>query len=216
MRPKTETLRAILNCGLIPVVRAERAEQAIEIAAAIKKGGVNVIEVTMTVPGAIDVIKEVARLYGEEVLVGAGTVLDGVTARIAILAGAEFIVAPSLDKDTIQVCRRYDKISVPGALTPTEVLRAWEWGADLVKVFPVDLVGGPSYIKALKAPLPHILLVPTGGVELENAGAYIKAGAAALGVGSALVDKKAVAERNYEMLTQKAQRFLEEIERARS
>jgi len=177
---------------------------------------VPVLEITMTVPGAIEVMREISRRYGKEVVLGAGTVLDGETARMAILAGAEFIVAPNLDRGTLEVCSRYGKISVPGAFTPTEAITAWQWGADLVKIFPVDMVGGPKYISALRAPLPQILYVPTGGVELENAGAYIKAGAAALGVGSGLVDKKAVAEKRYDLLTEKAKRFIEEIKKARS
>ncbi len=216
MAGKAENMKIVLDCGMIPVIRAESAEQAMEIAAAIKAGGVPVLEITMTVPGAIEVMREVARRYGKEVVLGAGTVLDGETARMAILAGAEFIVAPNLDRGTLEVCSRYSKISVPGALTPTEAITAWQWGADLVKIFPVDMVGGPKYISALRAPLPQILYVPTGGVELENAGAYIKAGAAALGVGSGLVDKKAVAEKRYDLLTEKAKRFIEEIKKARS
>jgi len=216
MASKAESMKIILDCGMIPVVRAESAEQAMEIAAAIKAGGVPVIEITMTVPGAIEVMREVSRRYGKEVVLGAGTVLDGETARMAILAGAEFIVAPNLDRGTLEVCSRYSKISVPGALTPTEAILAWQWGADLVKIFPVDMVGGPKYISALRAPLPQILYVPTGGVELENAAAYIKAGAAALGVGSGLVDKKAVAEKRYDLLTEKAKRFIEEIKKARA
>ena len=216
MASKAESMKIILDCGMIPVVRAESAEQAMEIAAAIKAGGVPVIEITMTVPGAIEVMREVSRRYGKEVVLGAGTVLDGETARMAILVGAEFIVAPNLDRGTLEVCSRYSKISVPGALTPTEAILAWQWGADLVKIFPVDMVGGPKYISALRAPLPQILYVPTGGVELENAAAYIKAGAAALGVGSGLVDKKAVAEKRYDLLTEKAKRFIEEIKKARA
>jgi 2-dehydro-3-deoxyphosphogluconate aldolase/(4S)-4-hydroxy-2-oxoglutarate aldolase len=216
MGTKAENMKVILDCGLIPVVRAESSDQAMHIVEALQAGGLPVIEITMTVPGAFEVMREVSRRFGGEVVLGAGTVLDGETARMAILSGAEFIVAPNLDRSTIEVCSRYSKISVPGALTPTEAVTAWQWGADLVKIFPVDMVGGPKYISALRAPLPHILYVPTGGVELANAGAYIKAGAAALGVGSSLVDKKAVAERKYEVITDLAKRFLEEIKKARS
>jgi 2-dehydro-3-deoxyphosphogluconate aldolase/(4S)-4-hydroxy-2-oxoglutarate aldolase len=216
MASKAESMKVVLDCGIIPVVRAESAEQAMEIAEALKAGGLPVIEITMTVPGAFEVMREVSRRFGKEVVLGAGTVLDGETARMAILAGAEFIVAPNLDRGTIEVCSRYSKISVPGALTPTEAVTAWQWGADLVKIFPVDTVGGPKYISALRAPLPHILYVPTGGVDLANTAAFIKAGAAALGVGASLVDKKAVAEKKYEVITDLAKRFIEEIKKARS
>jgi len=205
----------LLDIGLVPVVRASSADDAMRIVDAIREGGVNTIEITMTVPNAIGVMEEVAKKFGDEVLLGAGTVLDAETARASILAGAEFVVGPCLDEELIRICKRYAKIVIPGAMTPTEILRAWERGADIVKVFPAGNLGGPKYIRAIKAPLPQILLNPTGGVNLENAGEFIKAGASVISVGSALVDKKAVAERRFEILTEKARRFLEEVKKAR-
>jgi len=199
----------------VPVVRASSADDAMEIVDAIKEGGINTIEITMTVPDAIKVMEAVARKFGDDVLLGAGTVLDAETARASILAGAEFVVGLCLNEDLIRICRRYAKIVIPGAMTPTEILKAWEEGADIVKVFPAGNLGGPKYIKVIKAPLPQILLNPTGGVNLENAGEFIKAGASIISVGSALVDKKAVAEGKFEVLTKKARQFLEEVKKAR-
>lgn len=216
MADKQATLQAILDVGVMPVVRATSAAQAMEIAEAIKAGGVNCIEITMTVPGAIKVMEGVADKYGKEVLLGAGTVLDAETARACILAGAEFIVGPGLDLRMVEVVLRYGKIIVPGALSPTEVIKAWSAGADLVKIFPAGNVGGPAYIKALKGPLPHIPMVPTGGVNLKTAGEFIKAGAAALAAGSALVDKKAVTEGNWDVVSENAKKFVEEVKKARA
>ena len=170
----------------------------------------------MTVPNALEVLRKVAEKFSNDILLGAGTVLDGETARAAILAGAQFIVGPCLNIELIKVCKRYSKIVIPGAMTPTEILYAWEVGADIVKVFPAGNLGGPSYIKAIKAPLPHILLNPTGGVNLNNAGEFIRAGASIISVGSALVDKKAVAEKNFKELTNRAAKFLEEVKKARA
>ena len=215
MRDKSSNLKMLLDIGLVPVVRASSADDAMRIVDAIREGGVNTIEITMTVPNAIGVMEEVAKKFGDEVLLGAGTVLDAETARASILAGAEFVVGPCLNEELIRICKRYAKIVIPGAMTPTEILRAWERGADIVKVFPAGNLGGPKYIRAIKAPLPQILLNPTGGVNLENAGEFIKAGASVISVGSALVDKKAVAERKFEILTEKARRFLEEVKKAR-
>ncbi|TET10673.1 bifunctional 4-hydroxy-2-oxoglutarate aldolase/2-dehydro-3-deoxy-phosphogluconate aldolase [Candidatus Aerophobetes bacterium] len=215
MRDKTYNLKMLLDGGIIPVVRASSSEEALKIVDAIREGGIEVIEITMTVPDAIGVMKAVAKKLGDEVLLGAGTVLDAETARISILTGAEFVVGPSLNEDLIRMCKRYAKIVIPGAMTPTEILRAWEMGADVVKVFPADQLGGPGYIRAIKAPLPQVLLNPTGGVNLENAGEFIKAGASIISVGSALVDKKAVSEGKFEILTRKARQFLEEVKRAR-
>jgi 2-dehydro-3-deoxyphosphogluconate aldolase/(4S)-4-hydroxy-2-oxoglutarate aldolase len=210
-----ETLAKILEEGVVPVIRVSSAQEAWEVAKAIKEGGVSVLEVTMTVPGAMDVIKEVSQKFGKEVLLGAGTVLDPETARAALINGAQFLVSPSLNLDVIKVSNRYSAVVIPGALTPTEILTAWEAGADLVKVFPIAQVGGPAYIKALQGPLPHIPLVPTGGVNLQNAGEFIKAGAAAIAVGGELVDKKAVAEKKYSVIVENARRFLEEVKKAR-
>lgn len=210
-----EALAKILEEGVVPVIRVSSAQEAWEVSKAIKEGGVSVLEVTMTVPGAMDVIKEVSQKFGKEVLLGAGTVLDPETARAALINGAQFLVSPSLNLEVIKVSNRYSAVVIPGALTPTEILTAWEAGADLVKVFPIAQVGGAAYIKALQGPLPHIPLVPTGGVNLQNAGEFIRAGAAAIAVGGELVDKKAVAEKKYSVIVENARRFLEEVKKAR-
>lgn len=213
---KSDVLRFIAQTGVIPVVRAESPEEALHAMDAIREGGVSVLEVTMTVPGALRVIEEVTRRYGSEAVIGAGTVLDAGTARACILAGAHFIVSPSLDLDTIACCRRYSVAVVPGALTPTEVVSAWSAGADFVKVFPAGALGGASYIKALKAPLPQIELVPTGGVSLKTAADFIKAGASALGVGADLVDIKALRSGQGRVITERARQFIDIVREARS
>jgi len=207
-----ETIRAV---GVIPVVRAQSADEAITAIDAIREGGIPILEITMTVPGAVGVIEEVSRRYGNEAVVGAGTVLDGETARTCILAGARFVVSPSLNLETIEVCRRYGIAVMPGALTPTEVVQAWSAGADFVKVFPAGAVGGASYIKSLKAPLPQIELVPTGGVSLKTAADFIKAGASALGVGADLVDVQAIREGKQSVITERAQEFVRIVREAR-
>jgi 2-dehydro-3-deoxyphosphogluconate aldolase / (4S)-4-hydroxy-2-oxoglutarate aldolase len=210
-----EALAKILEEGVVPVIRVSSAAAAFEVAKAIHEGGISVIEVTMTVPGAMDVIKEVSQKFGKELLLGAGTILDPETARAALLNGARFLVTPTLNLDVIKMCNRYSAVVIPGALTPTEILTAWEAGADLVKVFPIAQVGGPAYIRAIQGPLPHIPLVPTGGVNLQNAGEFIKAGAAAIAAGGELVDKKAVAEKNFSVIVENAQKFLGEVKKAR-
>jgi 2-dehydro-3-deoxyphosphogluconate aldolase/(4S)-4-hydroxy-2-oxoglutarate aldolase len=212
---KAEVINRLIEIGVIPVVRASSSSEALQAIAAIKAGGVSVVEITMTVPGAIEVIREVVNKEGAEVLVGAGTVLDAETARACILAGAEFVVSPALNFDTIAMCRRYSKAIMPGALTPTEVLAAWQAGADFVKVFPCDSLGGAKYLKSLKAPLPQIDLVPTGGVSLKTAAEFIKAGASALGVGSDLVDLKALREGQADLITERARQFIEIVREAR-
>jgi 2-dehydro-3-deoxyphosphogluconate aldolase/(4S)-4-hydroxy-2-oxoglutarate aldolase len=212
---KIATVNRILEVGLIPVVRAESSDLAIRAVEAIKAGGVSVLEITMTVPGAIRVIEEVAARFESDTLVGAGTVLDAETARACILAGARFIVSPSLDIKTIECCRQYSVPVMPGALTPTEVVTAWKAGADFVKVFPANAVGGPGYIKALKAPLPQIDLVPTGGVSLKTAADFIAAGASALGVGSDLVDTKALRAGEDKTITDRARQFIDIVRSAR-
>jgi 2-dehydro-3-deoxyphosphogluconate aldolase/(4S)-4-hydroxy-2-oxoglutarate aldolase len=206
---KSEVLKRIRDTGLIPVVRAESSDLAMDAVAALKAGGLDVLEVTMTVPGAIEIIERLAREFGDETLIGAGTVLDPEIAEACIQAGARFIVSPALDEATIQFCRERDVAVFPGALTPTEVVRAWKAGADAVKVFPAGAVGGASYLKALKAPLPQIELIPTGGVSLKTAADFIKAGAMALGVGADLVDPKALREGNSALLIERARQFLE-------
>jgi len=215
MGDKTFNLKMLIQGGVVPVIRASSSDDAMKIVEAIKEGGINTIEITMTVPNALGVMEAVAKKFKGDVLLGAGTVLDAETARASILAGAEFVVSPCLNEDLIRICKRYAKIVIPGAMTPTEILRAWEMGADIVKVFPAGNLGGPEYIRAIKAPLPQILLNPTGGVNLENAGDFIKAGASVISVGSALVDKKAVSEGRFEVLTEKARQFLEEVKKAR-
>src|SRR6202171_3625522 len=212
---KTDVIQRIKSIGLVPVVRVASADEALRAIDAIKKGGVSVLEITMTVPGAVGVIEEVAKRFGDDVVVGAGTVLDAETARSCILAGAQFVVSPSLNLDTIACCRRYGIAVLPGALTPTEVVQAWTAGADLVKVFPAGALGGASYLKALKAPLPQIELVPTGGVSLKTAADFIKAGASALGVGTDLVDVKALREGKASVITERARQFVEIVREAR-
>jgi len=212
---KREVFNRMVSEGLIPVVRVSSAREAMDVADAIKEGGVSFIEITMSVQGAIDVIKELTQKYKDEIIMGAGTVLDTETGRAALLAGAQFIVSPTLNLDLIQLAHRYSAVVIPGATTPTEILTAWNAGADMVKVFPAGQLGGPEYLKALRGPLPQILLVPTGGVNLQNAGAFIKAGATALGVGGELVDKKAVKEKKFSVITDNTRAFLEVIKEAR-
>ena len=213
---KSEVIRQIRETGIVPVVRAASADEAMRAIDAIKEGGVSVLEITMTVPGAVRVIEEIAARFGADATVGAGTVLDAETARACILAGAQFIVSPALDLETIACCRRYGVAVLPGALTPTEVVEAWTAGADFVKVFPAGALGGASYIKSLKAPLPQIELVPTGGVSLKTAADFIRAGASALGVGADLVDTKALAEGRGNLITERARQFLEIVRAARA
>jgi 2-dehydro-3-deoxyphosphogluconate aldolase/(4S)-4-hydroxy-2-oxoglutarate aldolase len=212
---KRDIFNRMMSEGLIPVIRVSSSQEAVDVADAIKEGGVTLIEITMSVPGAIDTIKELTRKYKDEIIMGAGTILDPETARAALLAGAQFIVTPTLNLDVIQLAHRYSAVVVPGAMTPTEILTAWNAGADMVKVFPAAQVGGPEYLKAIRGPLPQILLVPTGGVNLQNAGAFIKAGAAALGVGGELVDKKAVKEKKFNVITENTRAFLKAIKEAR-
>jgi 2-dehydro-3-deoxyphosphogluconate aldolase/(4S)-4-hydroxy-2-oxoglutarate aldolase len=212
---KREVFKRMITEGLIPVIRVSSAQEAIDVADAIKEGGVTLIEITMSVPGAIDTIKELTQKYKDEIIMGAGTVLDPETGRTALLAGAQFIVSPTLNLDLIQLAHRYSAVVIPGTMTPTEILTAWNAGADMVKVFPAAQLGGPEYIKAIRGPLPQILLVPTGGVNLQNAGAFIKAGAAALGVGGELVDKKAVKEKKFNVITENTRAYLKTIKEAR-
>jgi len=212
---KREIFNRMVAEGLLPVIRASSAREAIDVAEAIKEGGVSFLEITMTVQGAIDVIKELTQKYRDEIIMGAGTILDPETGRAALLAGAQFIVSPTLNLDLIQLAHRYSAVVIPGAMTPTEILTAWNAGADMVKVFPAAQLGGPEYLKAIRGPLPQILLVPTGGVTLQNASAFIKAGATALGVGGELVDKKAVKEKKFNVITENARAFLKVIKEAR-
>ncbi|MGA2629587.1 MAG: bifunctional 4-hydroxy-2-oxoglutarate aldolase/2-dehydro-3-deoxy-phosphogluconate aldolase [Terriglobia bacterium] len=213
---KEKALTKIREVGLVPIVRAPSPEDAMRAAEAIIAGGIGIAEITMTVPGALKVMEAVAERYGDKVLLGAGTILDTETCRAAILAGAEFIVTPSLDVRVIEMARRYSKPIFPGALTPTEVLTAWQAGADMVKIFPCGPVGGAKYIKALKGPFPQIEMVPTGGVNLETAADFIKAGASAVAVGGELVDVKALKEGKLDQITETAKKFVEAVRAGRA
>jgi len=213
---KEKSLALIREVGLVPIVRAPSPDDALRAAEAIIAGGIGIAEITLTVPNAIRVMERVAERYGDKVLLGAGTILDPETCRAAILAGAEFIVTPSLNRSVIELAHRYSKPCLPGALTPTEVVTAWEAGADLVKIFPCGPVGGPKYIKALKGPFPQIEFVPTGGVNLETTPEFIKAGATAVAVGGELVDLKALREGKVEVITSTARRFLDAVRAARA
>ena len=210
-----EILSVITEVALVPVVRTSTAEQAIQSVEAIYKGGVRAAEITMTVPGAVRALEKLADRFGGKILLGAGTVLDPETARICMLAGAEFLVCPSLKPATIEMAKRYSKVVCPGALTPTEVLTAWEAGADAVKIFPCGNVGGAKYIKALKGPFPQIEMIPTGGVNLETVGDFLKAGACAVGVGGELVDGKCMKEGRYDIIEERARQFRAAVAQAR-
>lgn len=212
---KTETLKRIADGGLIPVVRAPSGEDALRVVDALKEGGVDVIELTMTVPGALKIIEELARRYGDTVVLGAGTVLDSETTRACILSGAAFVVSPMLDETIITCCRTYGVAVLPGALTPTEIVRAWRAGADMVKVFPCGALGGATYVKSLKAPLPQVDLVPTGGVSLATIGDFIRAGASAVGAGADLVDLTKIRNGDAAVVAQNARRYLSSIRAAR-
>jgi 2-dehydro-3-deoxyphosphogluconate aldolase / (4S)-4-hydroxy-2-oxoglutarate aldolase len=208
-------LRSIVETGVVPVVRTSSAESAVLAIEAVYRGGIRAAEITMTVPGAIKALEKLADAFGDKLVLGAGTVLDPETARMCMLAGAQFFVTPALNLKTIEMAKRYSKIIMPGALTPTEVVTAWEAGADFVKVFPCGALGGPKYIKALKAPLPHIEMVPTGGVSLENTAEFLQAGAAAVAVGAELIDAKTISEGRYEVFEERARQFLAQVAKAR-
>jgi 2-dehydro-3-deoxyphosphogluconate aldolase/(4S)-4-hydroxy-2-oxoglutarate aldolase len=211
--PKIENLKRIEETGIVAVVRAENPEQALKIADAVKAGGIQAIEITMTVPGAIDVIRELAETYrNNEILIGAGSVLDAETARACLLAGAEYIVSPCLDEDTIKLCNSYQKIVMPGAMSVTEVHKAMQYGADVVKIFPATLFG-PKIIKAIKGPIPQAPLLPTGGVSLDNVKEWINAGSFAVGVGSELT--AGAKKGDYEEVTRTAAEFVKRIREAR-
>lgn len=213
---KTDTLSRIVQTGIVPVVRASSGEEALGVIDAIRAGGIDIIELTMTVPGAVDIIRELARRYGEEIVLGAGTVLDTETARTCMLAGARFIVSPIVDLGTIACCRTYSVPVMPGALTPTEIVGAWRAGAAMVKVFPCSAVGGAGYVKALKAPFPEIDLIPTGGVSLATVADFIHAGASALGAGADLVDLKKIRAGEAAAVTEKARHYLQAVRQARA
>ncbi len=204
---KETQLRHILDCGIVAVVRSPDSQQLVEVVRALADGGVTVAEITMTVPDALGMLRQVRQALGERVLLGAGTILDTETARAALLAGAEYLVAPTLNLDVIRLCQRYSKLVIPGAFTPTEILTAWEAGADVVKVFPAEVVG-PAFFKAMRGPLPQIRLMPTGGVDLNTAADFLRAGACCLGLGSQLVEPRAVAERDFDRIRELAGQYI--------
>lgn len=210
----SEAVQHIKKTGIVPIIRTSDKETAVRSVEAIYEGGLTCAEITMTVAGAIGALEEVAKRFGSKILLGAGTVLDPETARICILSGAEFLVTPSLNSRTIELARRYSKAIFPGALTPTEILAAWEAGGDGVKVFPCSALGGAKYIRALRGPFPHIELVPTGGVNLETIGDFLKAGCSAVGVGGELVDAKTIAAGDYATITTRARQFIQKAAEA--
>jgi 2-dehydro-3-deoxyphosphogluconate aldolase / (4S)-4-hydroxy-2-oxoglutarate aldolase len=211
---KEQNLRRVLDCGVVAVVRSPDSGQLVEVCLALADGGVTVVEITMTVPDALDVVRAVRRALGDRLLLGAGTILDPETARAALLAGAEYLVAPTVNLDVIRLCQRYDKLVMPGAFTPTEILAAWEAGADIVKVFPAEVLG-PAFFKAVRGPLPQVRLMPTGGVDLTTAADFLKAGACCLGVGSQLVEPKAVAAGNFDRIRDLARQYVQIVAKTR-
>ncbi len=211
---RNAVISQIETAGLVAVIRADSADQLIDVFRALGEGGANVAEVTMTTPGALDVIHQATTKLGKEFIVGVGSVLDAETARAAILAGAQYVVAPTTNLGVIEICHRYDKAVIPGALTPTEIITAWQAGADMVKVFPANLFG-PQYFKDVLAPMPHLKLTPTGGVDLTTATDWLKAGAACLGVGSSLVRKDLIRAKDWKGLTGLARQFVEVIKQSR-
>jgi 2-dehydro-3-deoxyphosphogluconate aldolase / (4S)-4-hydroxy-2-oxoglutarate aldolase len=204
-----EILARIKDLAVVPIIRTPDSKSAVAAVEAVLEGGIDCVEITMTVAGALKAIETVADRYGDKILLGAGTVLDPETARACLIAGAQFFVTPSLNVRTIEIARRYSRPIFPGGLTPTEILTAWEAGADGVKVFPCNALGGAKYIKSLKAPFPHIDLIPTGGVNLETVADFLTAGSSAVGVGSELVDAASVSSGNYQAVTERARKFRE-------
>lgn len=205
----------LLSSGVVGIIRANDGSKLVDVAKALLAGGVDCLEVTFTVPKAHRVLEQVADALGDQVLLGAGTVLDPETCRTAILSGAEFIVSPNTNLDVIAMCKRYTKLSLPGAMTPTEVVAAWQAGADFVKVFPCDVLG-PAHIKALRGPLPQVRMIPTGGVTLETAAEFIKAGASGLGIGSSLVEPKAIAAGDWGRIESLAKQYVEIVRKTRA
>ena len=211
----TNTLSRILDCGIVAVIRSEKPDQLIQVVQALAKGGVTAAEITFTVPDADRVIREVRKALGDSIVLGAGTILDTETARTAILAGAEYLVTPCLNLDVIRLAKRYGTAIMPGSFSPTECLAAWEAGADIVKVFPAEVVG-PPFFKAMRGPLPQIRLMPTGGVDLNTAESFLAAGACCLGVGSSLVEPKAVAAGDFERIESLAAQYVEIVRKFRA
>jgi 2-dehydro-3-deoxyphosphogluconate aldolase / (4S)-4-hydroxy-2-oxoglutarate aldolase len=215
MKAKHEVLTALKNSGVVAVIRTENPDDLVNVAKALNRGGVKFIEITMTIPGALEIIRDAtAQLKDEDVYIGAGTVLDAQTARDAILAGARFVVSPGFDLDTIRLCNAYGIVVMPGAFTPNEVLHAWKSGADVVKAFPADS-GGPGYIKAIKEPLPQVQLLPTKGIDFTTAASYIKAGAIAVGSGSFLVNKALIQAKDFARMTENAKQITQIVREAK-
>ena len=212
---KLELLQGIIDSGVVAIVRLSSPGNLMQVAEAIAEGGVRHIEFTMTTPGALQIVAEASQRFGDDIIMGAGTVLDAETARAAILAGARFIVAPNFDPAVIEMCNRYSVVSMPGALTPTEILHAWECGADVVKIFPADQFG-PGYIKAVMAPLPQVRLAPVGGVSADNIADYMRAGASCAGIGSSLVNSQRIADKDWAALTARAKELVEGVQAGRS
>jgi 2-dehydro-3-deoxyphosphogluconate aldolase/(4S)-4-hydroxy-2-oxoglutarate aldolase len=213
---RAEIVKRIETTGIVPIVRAPSAELAARAARAILAAGIDVLEITMTVPNAVDLLRQLRKEIGDQVLLGAGTVLDAQAAQDCIAAGAQFIVAPGLDVETIRATQALDKPCMPGALTPTEVITAWKAGADMVKIFPCSALGGASYLRALKAPLPQVKMFPTGGVDVNTAADFIKAGAVALGVGAAVVDLKLLAQSGEAAITERCRQLVDVVRKART
>lgn len=211
---KAEVLRRIGNVGIVPVLRGSSIEIATDLAEAIADGGITALEITMTVPGAIKLMAQLVKSR-PDLLIGAGTVLDPETARMCILEGAQFVVSPAVNLGTIELCHRYSVPVMPGALTPTEVITAWQAGADIIKVFPASALGGAKYLKSLKAPLPQVELIPTGGVSLATVRDFLEAGSFAVGVGADLADEKAIAEGRRESVVETARNYVEAIQEYR-
>lgn len=212
---REEVERKIREVGIVPVVRATSAKQAQLACEAVCAGGIPIVEVTMTVPGAVELIAQLARTIGQDVLIGAGTVLDAETAKRCLEAGAQFVVSPGLDLDTVGFVKRQGAVMMAGALTPTEVISAWKAGSDFVKIFPCGSMGGAKYLKALKAPLPQIPMIPTGGVNLETAGDLIRAGAEALGIGGELVSAAALTAGDATPITNSARKYVDIVRQTR-
>jgi len=204
---KKDYLKSMFDYKIILIVRADNEKIVNNLVEAAIKGGVKIIEITMTVPNAIETIQLINKNFGKSIIVGAGTVLDAITARLAILAGAQFIVSPCINFETIKICQKYSKIVMAGAMTPNEVLSAWEAGSDIVKIFPINILGGSNYIKILKGPFPQILLNPSGSIDLDEANSLLKAGASVVSIGSAILDKNAIENNQYSVITKKAEKF---------
>jgi 2-dehydro-3-deoxyphosphogluconate aldolase / (4S)-4-hydroxy-2-oxoglutarate aldolase len=215
MPSRNDLVQDIEDCGIVAVVRMQDPDRVRDVVNALAAGGVRALELTMTVPRAVALIEELAATLPPEFVLGAGTVLDTETAREVILAGAKFVVSPVLNHDVIQLCHRYDVAVLPGCFTPTEILSAWQAGADIVKVFPATAVG-PGFFRDVRGPLPQVRLLPTGGVSLENVGDWIKAGACAVGIGSSMLDPKAIAEGRFEVITANARIAVDGVRAARN